>query len=460
MDTRPILVVDDEEEMRRAIEETLRRKGYPTVSASNGKEALERIDRGGLRLVVTDVRMPEIDGMTVLREGRKRAPGLPFLLVTAFGTVSEAVEAVKEGAVDYLLKPFSAEELLEKVRASRPDTASRRGAGGIVTGDGRMLEILEMALGVAASDVNVVITGESGTGKELMARYIHENSPRGERPLVSVNCASIPENLLESELFGHEKGAFTGASQRRLGKFETAHRSTLLLDEISEMKTTLQAKLLRVLQEKEVERLGAERPIRVDFRVIATTNRDLRREVESGRFREDLYYRLNVIPIHLPPLRERRDDIPLLVEHFAGEITQRLGMPAKTFSPGAIEALRSRPWKGNIRELKNVVERAVVLSRATELQEGDLFLDEGVGGGEEKGRCLPAFGGLRAMEREAILQTLKETGGNRTQTAKILGISIRTLRNKLKEYGAGNGENFSGWAALSGCEESRGGSRC
>ena len=448
MDTRPILVVDDDEEMRKAIEETLHRKGYETVSARNGKEALERIDEGGLQLVVTDVRMPVMDGMTVLREARKRCPRLPFLLVTAFGTVSQAVAAVKEGAVDYLLKPFTADILLDKVRASQSEGSDQKEERELVTHNPAMLETLEMARGVALSDVAVVITGESGTGKELLARYIHENSPRRARSFVTVNCASIPDTLLESELFGHEKGSFTGASQRRIGKFETAHESTLLLDEIAEMRTTLQAKLLRVLQEKEVERLGSDRPIRVDFRLIATTNRNLQEEVSSGRFREDLYYRINVVPIHLPPLREKKEDIPLLVEHFSQEVTQRLGMPPKSFSQNALEALQTRPWKGNVRELKNVVERAVVLARPCMLEEGDLFLGDGPNS-KEKGNGLSVpVRGLRAMEKEAIIETLKQTGGNRTQTAKILGISVRTLRNKLKEYDDFSGEKIAGWESL------------
>lgn len=435
MDTRPILVVDDEEEMRRAIEETLQRKGYRTVSAGNGKEAIARIEKGGLRLVISDVRMPEMDGLTLLREGRKRCPWLPFLLVTAFGTVRQAVEAVKEGAVDYLLKPFTAEELLEKMERTSPDHVFHSGEGDeLVTKNARMLEILDMAKGVAASDVNVVITGESGTGKELLARFIHRNSPRRDRPLVTVNCASIPDNLLESELFGHERGAFTGAAHRRIGKFETADKSTLLLDEIAEMRTSLQAKLLRVLQEKEVERLGAEKPIPVDFRVIATTNRDLAREVASGQFREDLYYRLNVVPVHLPPLRDRPEEIPLLARHFSREVTQRLGLPPKSFSEEVLASLQSRPWQGNVRELKNVVERAVVLSRSAVLEEADLFHGDRLGPSQKVAPLSQPRKGLRAIEKEVILKTLEETGGNRSHTAKILGISVRTLRNKLKEY--------------------------
>jgi len=449
MDMRPILIVDDELEMRKAIEGTLHRKGYATVSAASGKEALARIDQGGLRLVVADVRMPEMDGMAVLREARKRCPRLPFLLVTAFGTVRQAVEAVKEGAVDYLLKPFTAEELLDKVRCAEAETPAQKDPHGLVTKNPAMLEILEMARGVAVSDVAVVITGESGTGKELLARYIHRNSPRRALSLVTVNCASIPDTLLESELFGHEKGAFTGASQRRIGRFETAHQSTLLLDEIAEMRTALQAKLLRVLQEKEVERLGSDRPIRVDFRLIATTNRDLQQEVQTGRFREDLYYRINVVPIHLPSLRERREDIPVLVQHFTRDITQRLGMTAKSFSPRALEVLQSRPWKGNVRELKNVVERAVVLARPSILEEADLFLGQGPAPAEGARASSSAAGGLRAMEKEAILETLKQTGGNRTRTAKILGISVRTLRNKLKEYDDFSGARIAGWESPS-----------
>jgi DNA-binding NtrC family response regulator len=449
MDKRPILVVDDDEEMRKAIEATLHRKGYTTVTATNGKEALALIDDGGLQLVVTDVRMPVMDGMALLREARKCCPRLPFLLVTAFGTVDQAVDAVKEGAVDYLLKPFTADVLLDKVRAAQSGGSGEKEDRALVTQNPAMLEILEMARGVAPSDVAVVITGESGTGKELLARYIHENSPRQARSLVTVNCASIPDTLLESELFGHEKGAFTGASQRRIGKFETAHQSTLLLDEIAEMRTALQAKLLRVLQEKEVERLGSDRPIPVDFRLIATTNRDLQQEVSSGRFREDLYYRINVVPIHLPPLREKKEDIPPLVEHFSQEVTQRLGMPPKSFSRGALETLQARPWKGNVRELKNVVERAVVLARPSMLEEADLFLgDEPASPDRRNGLSVP-LRGLRAMEKEAILETLKQTGGNRTQTAKILGISVRTLRNKLKEYDDFSVEKNAGWESLS-----------
>jgi DNA-binding NtrC family response regulator len=379
--------------------------------------------------------MPEMDGLSVLREGRRRCPWLPFLLITAFGTVKQAVEAVKEGAVDYLLKPFTAEELLEKIDASSVEHLSPDGAGDeLVTKNPKMLEILSMAKGVAASDVNVVITGESGTGKELLARYVHRNSPRRDRPLVTVNCASIPDNLLESELFGHEKGAFTGAAHRRIGKFELADRSTLLLDEIAEMRTALQAKLLRVLQEKEVERLGAEKPVPVDFRVIATTNRDLAQEVASGQFREDLYYRINVVPIHLPPLRERTEEIPLLAEHFAREVTQRLGLPPKSFSQKVLKSLQAMPWKGNIRELKNVVERAVVLSPSSVLEEADLFQGERLAPSEKVRTLYPTAKGLRAIEKEVILKTLEETGGNRSHTAKILGISVRTLRNKLKEY--------------------------
>ena len=449
MSSRPILVVDDEEEMRKAIQETLHRKGYGTVSAGNAKEALDRIDKGGLDLVISDVRMPEMDGLTLLREARKRAPWLPFLLITAFGTVQQAVQAVKEGASDYLLKPFTAEELMGKIRCARSQAVSEKQDHGIVTENPRVLEILEMAKGVAASDVNVVITGESGTGKELLARYIHLNSPRRSLALITVNCASIPENLLESELFGHEKGAFTGASQRRIGKFEMANHSTLLLDEIAEMRTFLQAKLLRVVQEREVERVGGERPIRVDFRVIATTNRDLHQEVSSGRFREDLYYRLNVVPMHLPALRERTEDIALLAGHFSREITQRLGVPAKSFTSRTLKALQERPWKGNIRELKNVVDRAVVLCRASVLDLDDLRLGDRFGPAEKQRESQLPVHGLRAMEKDVILRTLKEVGGNRTQTARVLGISIRTLRNKLKEYGTPLQENSSGQEHLS-----------
>ncbi|MEW6439852.1 MAG: sigma-54 dependent transcriptional regulator [bacterium] len=453
MHARPILIVDDEPAMREAILEVLNRKGYEALGVASGREALERIDRGGIRLVITDVRMPEMDGLHLLREGRRRAPWLSFLLMTAFGTVEQAVQAVKEGASDYLLKPFTMEELIDKIRAVDGGSCSgkeKAGAnGGLITGDGRMLEILETARGVAASDVNVVITGESGTGKELLARYIHAHSPRRAHPLVTVNCASIPETLLESELFGHEKGAFTGADHRRTGKFELADRSTLLLDEIGEMRVPLQAKLLRVVQEKEVERVGGEKPVAVDFRVLATTNRDLAREVADGRFREDLYYRLNVIHFHLPALRERLQDIPLLVDHFSREVTQRLGMPPKAVSAGAMKALQERPWRGNVRELRNVIERAVVLCRALQLGVEDLLLGDRLAARERPDALSQPAHGLRAMEKDLILKTLKEAGGNRTQTARRLGISVRTLRNKLKEYGPPIRDNSSGSACFS-----------
>jgi DNA-binding NtrC family response regulator len=452
-DARPILVVDDEEQMQKAMEELLQRKGYRTVCARNGKEALQRIEQGGLRMVISDVRMPEVDGITLLSECRRRAPWLPFILISAVGNVREAVEAVKKGAEDYLMKPFSVDELLAKIRSMDLATTFDSRDGGIVTRNPRMLEILGMAKGVAASDVSVVITGESGTGKELLARFLHDHSGRRNAPFVSVNCASIPETLLESELFGHEKGSFTGANHRRTGKFEMAHEGTLLLDEIGEMRPSLQAKLLRVLQEKEVERVGGERPVRVDFRTIATTNRELLKDTLDGRFREDLYYRLNVVPFHLPPLRERAEDIPLLVEHFNGLIAHRLGLPPKEFSDQAVKKLRELSWRGNIRELKNVVERAVVLSKAPVLEPGDLYLDAGAGTGNaeravvERAARRPAKG-IRAMEKDLILKTLQDNDGNRSHTARMLGISVRTLRNKLKAFGLPAGERCADAGAM------------
>ena len=321
MDTRPILVVDDDEEMRKAIEDTLHRKGYATVSTGNGKEALERIDSGGLRLVVTDIRMPEMDGMALLREARKRSPALPFLLVTAFGTVSQAVEAVKEGAVDYLLKPFTAEVLLEKVGSTQPQASPVKEDSGLVTQDPAMLEILEMSRGIAGSDVTVVITGESGTGKELVARAIHHNSTP-EQPFVAVNCSAIVPTLMESELWGHERGAFTGAHQRKIGRMELAGSGTLFLDEIGDLSLELQAKLLRVLQEKSFERVGGTTAIPFNARVISATHHRLEALVQEKKFREDLYFRLKVSVISLPPLRERREDIPVLVAHLLKKINR------------------------------------------------------------------------------------------------------------------------------------------
>lgn len=366
-----ILVVDDDPSMRTALMESVRRLGYDVQGAVDGADALERVGRFRPWLVLTDLKMPRMTGLELIKELKARAPQAAIVLMTAYGTVETAVEAMKHGASEYLLKPFSM-DLLERVITNLKE--GRETEGGVVpslgTADNRailtqdpgMARLLSTLEGVAASQATVLINGESGTGKELLARFIHSRSPRAHRPFIAVNCAALPDGLLESELFGHERGAFTGALIRKIGKFEMAHTGTLLLDEIGEMTMGLQAKLLRVLQEREVDRVGGRDPVPVNIRVIATTNRTLYREVEQNRFREDLYYRLNVFPVTLPPLRERLADIPMLARHFAAAAASRNGLPLPALSEAALAHLQRLPWKGNIRELENVMERAVLLA--------------------------------------------------------------------------------------------------
>ena len=422
--------------------ESVRRLGYAVQGAVDGADALERVGRFRPWLVLTDLKMPRMTGLELIKELKARAPQAAIVLMTAYGTVETAVEAMKHGASEYLLKPFSM-DLLERVIANLKE--GRETEGGIVpslgTADNRailtqdpgMVRLLSTLEGVAASQATVLINGESGTGKELLARFIHSRSPRAHRPFIAVNCAALPDGLLESELFGHERGAFTGALIRKIGKFEMAHTGTLLLDEIGEMTMGLQAKLLRVLQEREVDRVGGRDPVPVNIRVIATTNRTLYREVEQNRFREDLYYRLNVFPITLPPLRERLADIPMLARHFAAAAASRNGLPQPVLSETALAHLQLLPWKGNIRELENVMERAVLLAGHSPILPEHCPV-------EVRDTALPPVvqqpgnGSLWEMERDLIFKTLMRVNDNRTHAAKELGISIRTLRNKLREY--------------------------
>ncbi len=496
-----ILVVDDDLGMRTALDEALRRKGYRVSVAASGREALSLFHQTRHRLVISDMKMPGMDGVEVLRGIKKMEPATPVLLITAFGTVSKAVEAVKEGALDFIQKPFSLDHLeclVERALAAGRSDAPEAWRRGFVmtTNSPLMRRTLDFARIAASSDATVLISGESGTGKELVSRFVHNVSPRCGGPFVAVNCASIPDGLLESELFGFEKGAFTGAAAPRAGKFEQAQGGTLLLDEVSEMDIRLQAKLLRVIQEREVERLGSRTPRALDIRIIATTNRDLQKEVAEGRFREDLFYRLNIFPLVVPPLRKRSEDIPALATHFMRRFCARYGRRLQSISGEAMEYLRSRAWPGNVRELENTIERSVLLASGAVLEKEHILLTTaqggdmegmesmgresagaaatgempkgGAGGGEDRrtGRdaerealsCGPdekdgarasstivtdgAHGTtfnvstIREMERELICRTLEETGGNRTRAARMLGISIRTLRNKLKEYGA------------------------
>ncbi len=443
-DSERILIVDDDPSMRAALMETVRRLGYSVQGASDGVDAMERIVRFRPWMVLTDLRMPRLSGLDLIKEIKSRAPQVTIALMTAYGTIETAVEAMKLGASEYLLKPFSM-DLLERVIVNLK-AGREEGAGpdlltqptdnrAILTQDPGMVRLLSTIEGVASSQATVLIHGESGTGKELLARFIHNRSPRAHRPFIAVNCAALPDGLLESELFGHERGAFTGALIRKIGKFEMAHSGTLLLDEISEMNLNLQAKLLRVLQEREVDRIGGRDPVPVNIRVIATTNRALYREVEQGRFREDLYYRLNVFPITVPPLRERTADIPLLARHFVNQSSMRNGLTPPALSESALAHLQRLAWKGNVRELENVMERAVLLAGQNPILPDHCPPERGDETVAQPVRPQPPTNGsLWEMERELIFKTLARVKDNRTHAAKELGISIRTLRNKLREY--------------------------
>jgi DNA-binding NtrC family response regulator len=446
-----ILIVDDEEGMRLAMSEALKRAGYITETSVDGISALAKLESEKYSMVITDMKMPKVTGMDLLREIKKISPDTKVILVTAYGTVDCAVEAMKEGASDFLLKPFSFESLLQIVKGGfassgkpsahlrSPTMQTNKNIGDevkeIVTKDKIFLRILNMAVEIAKSDSTVLVYGESGTGKELIAQLIHENSNRKSKPFVAINCAAIPDNLLESELFGHEKGSFTGAAFRKYGKFELAQGGTLLLDEIGEMSMTLQAKLLRVLQEFEVDRVGGKEPVPIDVRVISTTNVDIKQAISEKKFREDLYYRLNVIPIRVPPLRDRKGDVEVLTEHFIKKMSSKNNKNIKGITKEALDILINRKWYGNVRELQNMIERAVLLCRKDNIRKEDFILEEIV----EKSMSDNSEVNLSPitideMEKKLIEKTLNDKGGNRTHAAKSLGISIRTLRNKLNEY--------------------------
>ena len=456
MSEKRILVVDDDPEMRRALCEAVERSGHAVHGASDGPSALAKLAGERYALLISDMRMPEMTGLELLRRVREHHAELPFVLVTAYGKVDEAVQAMKAGAFDFLQKPFRADAIADVVRrglalaqeAAAPPEPSRIVDGraedrALLTRDPRLAQVLETLRSISQSKVTVLLQGESGTGKEVFARYIHKHSARKDKRFVGVNCAALPSGLLESELFGHEKGAFTGAVSQRLGRFEQADGGTLLLDEVTEIDLALQAKLLRVLQEGEVDRVGGRAPVRVDTRIVATTNRELRRAVQDGQLREDLYYRLNVFPIVLPPLRERRDDIPLLSQHFIERHNRRNGCTVTGLSAQAHALLRDHPWPGNVRELENCLERAVLLAQSGPVEPPHLAFGFAPGtathnAAHEEDSGVGDARTLRDQERRLILRTLRETAGNRTEASKLLGISIRTLRNKLREYrGAG-----------------------
>lgn len=448
---KKILIVEDEDEMRLALETTLKREGFHLTSVREGQEALGCFEAGKFDLVLTDYKMPKMNGLDLLRAVKKKAPETQVVMMTAYGDIDNAVETMKEGAFDYLLKPFSGDILVSTINrafinAGETDSPQRRqrAANGkkrdpereILTANPEMRKLLAFVENIAFSKSTILILGETGTGKELFARYIHQKSPRADKPFMAINCAALPEGLLETEMFGHEKGAFTGAIERKEGKFELTNKGTLLLDEVTEMSLPLQAKLLRVLQEHEIDKVGGKAPVPVDVRVIATTNRDIKRRIKDNQFRQDLYYRLNVIPVNLPTLKERPEDIPLLAENFLRMRCRETGKSISGIDPATLALLQKYRWPGNIRELGNIIERAVLICQGDRLLPAHLFFDEEAETGDVSANpsCATLAGTIYEMERELILQTLEEMRGNKTRAAESLGISIRTLRNKLTDY--------------------------
>ena len=450
--TPKILVVDDEPTIRGMLYEELKHK-YSVSVVETGEGALKKIKHNEYDLVITDVYLPDLNGLEILRNVKQLHPDSGVIVITGQGSIESAVKAMKDGAYDFLAKGFSLDEikvtvenffkyqrLVKENELLRSELSSRYGIDNIIgTSEGmqRVFETVEM---VAPTNATVLIQGASGTGKELIAKAIHQCSKRSENPFIKTNCAAIPEGLVESELFGHEKGSFTGALKTTKGRFELADGGTLLLDEISEIQPNLQAKLLRVLQELEFEKVGNPQTIKVDVRIIATTNRDLREEIAKGNFREDLYYRLNVVPLDLPPLKDRKEDILLLVEHFIEKFSKENDRAIKTLDNAVLKHLYEYDWPGNVRELENTIERAVVVCREQTIQMKHLYFsqDGDIAKKTESAVLLPSGMKLKELEQRFILQTLDEENGNRTWAADKLGISVRTLRNKLREYSQEN----------------------
>lgn len=436
-----IMIVEDDNELREALCDTLELAGFDYIEAPDAEEALKLLSKHQVDMVVTDVNMPGMDGHQLLDEVHKLHPGLPVMLITAFGQVSKAVDAIKAGAVDYLMKPFDSSALISAVRRFAVGAVETSEVQQPIAEEASSKQLLQLARRVAASDSTVLISGESGTGKEVLAQYIHNNSSRADKPFIAINCAAIPENMLEATLFGHEKGAFTGAYASSPGKFEQADGGTLLLDEVSEMDLGLQAKLLRVLQEQEVERIGGRKVIALNVRVLATTNRKLESYVSEGRFREDLYYRLNVFPLQWKPLRERPADIVPLAELLFRKYCQKMQRPLVSLSGDVNDALSAYSWPGNVRELDNVVQRALILQTGSEIRVVDLMLDpadisqaeivDEKDAIDEDDLAGQLGEGMRQHEFQLIIDALKLTHGSRKDAAENLGISPRTLRYKL-----------------------------
>ncbi len=452
---KQILLADDEANLRRVLSAQLQRDGYDVHAVCDGAEVLSTLDDHHIDLVITDLKMPKLDGMQVLKHVMSHHPQLPVIMITAHGTIDTAVEALKLGAFDYVTKPFDRTEFRNVVaKAARTGELSLKNVSPEPDGSGRyriigqstpMTEVYDLIEKVADTPSTVLITGESGTGKELIAQALHDNSARQECPFVRVNCAAMPQELIESELFGYDKGAFTGAVTNKPGRFELAHEGTLFLDEIGEIPLTMQVKLLRAVQEQEFERVGGIKTLKVDVRLIAATNRELKEEIEAGRFREDLYYRLNVVHVHLPPLRERPSDIPLLVGHFVDKFNAKLKREIRGFDEDAMASLATHPWPGNIRELENLVERCMIFADGDEIQLSHLPPD--IRGNESsRGSTTAADAGeaglkqavrqaTAKLEREFIARALEQTGGNVTHTARLLKISRKSLQTKMKELG-------------------------
>jgi DNA-binding NtrC family response regulator len=450
MASERILIVDDEDGMRRLLSRVLTREGYETSAVANGAEALRLVASERFDLVVTDIKMPEMDGLQLLAELKEYEPSLPIIVITAYGTIENAVQALRSGAYDYIAKPFENDEikltvakafererLLAENRYLHAELEGRYDFSGIVGGSLAMQQVYDMASSVAVSNANVLITGESGTGKELLARSIHYSSLRKEKPFVVLNCAAISEGVLESELFGHEKGAFSGALDTRKGRFERADHGTLFIDEVAEMSMAAQVKLLRVIQEHEFERVGGNKTISVDVRIVAATNKKLEDQVKDGNFREDLYYRLNVVNINVPPLRSRREDVEPLSRFFLEKYISETGKKITDLSPRALSCLLAHDWPGNVRELQNAIERAVVLSKGSVLTPRDF--PQGMQGDDQICLQIPEKGGsltdiLEDLERQLIIQTLQREDGSQTRAAETLGIKRTTLRYKMEKY--------------------------
>jgi len=442
-----ILVADDEKNIREGLREALALDGYEVLTAADGQEAMVAVTRGDVDLLITDLKMPRLSGEELLKGVTSQFPTLPVIILTGHGTIESAVQAMHDGAYDFLTKPvnldrlsllvkraLASRELAEQNRAMQEELERRSGFASIIGRSAEMRQVFEIVRQVAPSRSSVLLTGESGSGKEMIAEALHYNSPRKDKPFIKVHCAALTESILESELFGHEKGAFTGAIARKRGRFELAHLGTLFLDEIGEINQNVQIKLLRVLEEKRFERVGGEETVEVDVRLIAATNRDLKEAITRGTFREDLYYRLNVVNIHIPPLRERREDIPLLAAAFLREFSQENGKSLEGIDAKARLALYNYPWPGNVRQLRNSIESAVVLAKGSTVTLDDLPPNiRGETGGDLL--RLQVGASLADVEKEVIRSTLAREGGNKSRTAEILGIGRKTLHRKIEEYG-------------------------